>query len=503
MKCPWCNTELKEGALYCDVCGEEIYMVPNFDPEVEDTCRETIESMTKDIFGSKADPELKNNSIENNVKDIAGKIEETDFTVGSESEFHKQTIKQRDNKKEQKRSKSFSILRFTLFSVLAALIIALTICIAFYVSTDEYKLKQAQKAYSSGEFDKSVTLYNELLEKDRFNVDLMIACSESLAAGGRLDEYEAMLHRIADDSYATEKQRIDAYGKILELYSQNNRYEEAKQFVLASKDAIIIDIYSEYLVEEPYFELEQKIYDFEQLLAIADNNNNKIIYSLTVKRDNELLELDKDIEYTEPLLLEDGKYTVSAYSVNEHGVKSNAVTAEYEIKLIPPQEPVVVLEEGTYYAPQYLEIIPSDEKVNVYFTSDGSNPGLSSQIYKEPILLPSGNSSYKFVAIDDRGLCSEIVSCNYALQYYYEIGPAVAVDTIISYLLEKGTIISYEGVMENGGRLGLEFKYFMLIDDDYYYVFEEYLDDGEQNTYLDVKYAVNMLSGEFMRLEQA
>ena len=35
MKCPKCNRELKEGQLYCEVCGEEIQMVPEFEPEIE------------------------------------------------------------------------------------------------------------------------------------------------------------------------------------------------------------------------------------------------------------------------------------------------------------------------------------------------------------------------------------------------------------------------------------------------------------------------------------
>ena len=33
MKCPNCGEELKEGYLYCEKCGEEIMIVPDFEPE--------------------------------------------------------------------------------------------------------------------------------------------------------------------------------------------------------------------------------------------------------------------------------------------------------------------------------------------------------------------------------------------------------------------------------------------------------------------------------------
>ena len=45
MKCPKCNQELKEGQLYCEACGEEIKMVPEFEPEIENSIEETLLNM--------------------------------------------------------------------------------------------------------------------------------------------------------------------------------------------------------------------------------------------------------------------------------------------------------------------------------------------------------------------------------------------------------------------------------------------------------------------------
>ena len=45
MKCPKCGYELTEGHLYCDCCGEEIRIVPDFEPEIEQELNETLSSL--------------------------------------------------------------------------------------------------------------------------------------------------------------------------------------------------------------------------------------------------------------------------------------------------------------------------------------------------------------------------------------------------------------------------------------------------------------------------
>ena len=49
MKCPKCGSELEEGKLLCEKCGEEVKIVPEFDIELEDKMKETISSMLQNI----------------------------------------------------------------------------------------------------------------------------------------------------------------------------------------------------------------------------------------------------------------------------------------------------------------------------------------------------------------------------------------------------------------------------------------------------------------------
>ena len=35
MKCPRCGSEMKDGMLFCENCGEEIRIVQDFEPEID------------------------------------------------------------------------------------------------------------------------------------------------------------------------------------------------------------------------------------------------------------------------------------------------------------------------------------------------------------------------------------------------------------------------------------------------------------------------------------
>ena len=45
MKCPNCGEEMKEGHLICEACGNEIQIVPDFEPEIENSITETLSTL--------------------------------------------------------------------------------------------------------------------------------------------------------------------------------------------------------------------------------------------------------------------------------------------------------------------------------------------------------------------------------------------------------------------------------------------------------------------------
>ena len=62
MICPNCGAEISADSLYCEQCGEDIHIVPDFEPEVELNIEQTINGIAKDIIGEQ----------EISVEDISG-----------------------------------------------------------------------------------------------------------------------------------------------------------------------------------------------------------------------------------------------------------------------------------------------------------------------------------------------------------------------------------------------------------------------------------------------
>ena len=49
MKCPNCGEGMPEGALYCECCGEDIHIVPDFEPELERNMEQTISGILEEL----------------------------------------------------------------------------------------------------------------------------------------------------------------------------------------------------------------------------------------------------------------------------------------------------------------------------------------------------------------------------------------------------------------------------------------------------------------------
>ena len=64
MKCPNCGNELKEGHLICEICGYEIQIVPDFEPEIENSITETLSTLAAMQDGEDTQPSLDEESIE-------------------------------------------------------------------------------------------------------------------------------------------------------------------------------------------------------------------------------------------------------------------------------------------------------------------------------------------------------------------------------------------------------------------------------------------------------
>ena len=77
MICPHCGFEISEGMLYCEKCGEEIHIVPDFDPELETRISENLTGFLDEL---EAEQEI----LEEEVEEIPEQsVRERRFTPSS------------------------------------------------------------------------------------------------------------------------------------------------------------------------------------------------------------------------------------------------------------------------------------------------------------------------------------------------------------------------------------------------------------------------------------
>ena len=68
MKCPNCGEKLKKDFLYCEKCGEEIQIVPDFEPEVDGSILNSLREIQKEVFEEKQVKEDSADTLKEQIK---------------------------------------------------------------------------------------------------------------------------------------------------------------------------------------------------------------------------------------------------------------------------------------------------------------------------------------------------------------------------------------------------------------------------------------------------
>jgi hypothetical protein len=163
--------------------------------------------------------------------------------------------------------------------------------------------------------------------------------------------------------------------------------------------------------------------------------------------------------------------------VNMYGVASDVVTQNYYINLAVPDDPLVEPESGTYNEPCIINVYYGNN-TKIYYTTDGSVPNKTSTRYKGEIEMPYGISNFSFIAIDDSGVSSEVVSRTYHMEIQANFSTDVAITVLKNNLWAMGKLSTADGNVP--GKLGLNVynvqTLFSENDTIYYIVAENYVD---------------------------
>ncbi len=446
---------MADGALYCEHCGEDIHIVPDFDPELEQDLENTISGMLEDI-------EAKEPAEEQAAPRIG--------------------------------RRKIKFIAVCVIFLTAAAMCSLRL---YHYHSLEWQIERGRQAVEREKYDRAIACYSRALELDEGNIELQFNLAEVYFLKNNKIEYEYLLRDIVRNPDATEEQLERAYGKLIAIYSAREDYQTINDLLFASNDESLITTYQKYLAKQPEFSIKPGYYTTVQPLRLFSFGSGRIYYTLDGSEPGE-----ESTQYTAPIILEDGDYIVKAVFINDNGIVSPTVSGEFHVDIDEIPAPEINLYSGDYSFPIDIEVLSDDEEV--YYTTDGTVPTYSSTRYSGPIPLPLGESTFTFAKIVN-GVTGEVTERTYRLVMDTDFTPQQAVDSIMQYAMSMGKVYDADGHFnETGDRYQYEYQYVTNINKiDYFYVISEIFcgaDGRLEKTGND--YAVNAYTGAMYRLQK-
>ena len=439
MKCPNCGEELKQGYLYCEKCGGEIHIVPDFEPEIENSIIETLSAVAEELSPETPAP--------------IGK-EEEDFVIESSKKVGKRVF--------------IALLFFAFF-------VALVFRFGFSkeVMTQDTRLEQliaeAREEYNQKNYKQAASTYEKILKSER-KAEYLIYYADCLYELQEVDQALSNYYAAIE----IEPDNTMAYARIIAMFEADEDYEEINRLLIASNNETIQTEFQNYMVLDPVFSYSGGIYKKVIPLKITAATTGEVYYTLDGTDPMKYGTL-----YTSPVFLKSGSYHVKAVYINNYGICSNVSEEKYEIEGTRPEAPQIALQSGQYTTPQMITVtVPQD--CTVYYTTDSSSPDENSFIYGEPIPMKEGVTNYHFIAISNEGVYSDVVARSYQLTIETVLKAEDSVDRLKRRLIEINLIEDMDGSLSYmSGKNIYVYNSVQIIEDKIMHVIFEYYQEGD------------------------
>ena len=332
MICPRCGYEMKEEHLYCERCGAEIQIVPDFEPEIQNSIEETLSTVAWEI----------NPDPSEIPKDFQKKPQEEDF-LKEGSVFRGITSRKR-------------ILITTLTSVLMTLVIILLAGLVYQNYSVNYQIREAEERMEKAQYENALTclVKAEKLQPEDTGIPYMQAqCYYEL---GEADRAAEILENVVFKRSMDEERKIQYFDFIITILAGQQNYERINELLMESGDTAVQTHFQHYMAMKPEFGYSTGNYEKVISLKITANTTGTIYYTTDGSEPQE-----HSLVYTAPIQLEPGEHRIKAVFVNDYGIRSETVENYYLIDVAIPEKPEVTPSSGDYQLPTLIEVITAEE----------------------------------------------------------------------------------------------------------------------------------------------
>lgn len=386
MVCTKCGAELKDGDLFCLSCGQEVQIVPDYNPVEELVVMNLVEAQQID---DKID------------------YENTEDSSKSPNKEQTQNLNKNINKSKIKPVKKIISSKAILVILAAAIIVSAAVLTVKHRNSFEYQYSKAIECINMGDYEGAYQYIYKALIIDDKNIAARFLMKDVYLNEGNIDDAILMLNEII----ALDPNNLDAGKELLMLYTSNNYTEQLETFFSKIEGSELFDKLQLYYIEQPVFSIEEGTYDRYLSLEITAASGCDIYYTVDDTKPTE-----NAIKYSGQIRLRGGSTKIRAVAVNKSGIISLETAKQYTVNSTVPENPIIVPASGQYNVPTAITVeIPKG--CEVYYTLNGSEPTENSYHYTRPIDMPIGQSTLSVVAINDSKIASNTITSNYNLQF--------------------------------------------------------------------------------------
>ena len=393
MNCPKCGKELLDGRLYCEHCGGEINLGPEFEAEIEQSMAESIQGLAEEVSVKTEEAAAPTKKKKRSI---------LFFLIGS----------------------FFTIVVFVLSTLFSG---GMTIwkCSTFFQE------KLVDQYLEEGAYVEAISYMNSVIEKAPDNVRYQFKLSEIYLEQGKAGSALEIYKSVVEDAKYTLDEQISAVEYIIKYYAEVENYQGIAEYLETLQDENIKMAFMEYMFGTVEFNRPEGTYATMITLKLSTDGIGTIYYTTDGTEPNESSQVFQNTIFLEP-----GDNVISAVFINDYGVASQVVTKNYFIESRKVSPPEILTYSGSYNCPVKIQIASSPDST-VYYTDDGSIPTRNSKKYTGEFYIPTGKSVFKFVAIGYTGDSSDVITRNFQVTLDTEMTENDAKALLVKYQEDK------------------------------------------------------------------
>lgn len=427
MKCENCGAKMKEGHVYCEKCGYEVRIVPDYNFELEEKMTKTLERLVKEEFEEQQEKRIEN------VQKVVKKKNRLLVTV---------------------------VIVFVLVAGSGIFGVSM-----IYRHSYEFQFAKGVEAKNRQQYEQAVVHFKKALDKKPENKELYLYMAEAYDANGSDAEAEACYHTLIK----LDENNIRAYRALITMYEEQERWSEIQTLLLECKNQDILSAFVDYQISEPVCNISENAERGIMTIELKSSYQEKIYYTLDGSAVSEKSEV-----YTEPIVIQSRDIDLQAICINPKGMASEVFTEHFSATTA--KEGIAVLPDtGVYDEPEWITVeVPFGSCV--YYNFDGRTATKDDYEYTGPLRMFIGDSNMTFTVYDENGVEEETIERNYTLRLKTKYHEEDAITALKNKLIKNGDMDDTDGKIQGSeNTYSFRCRYAITVDSIVYLLVDQYL----------------------------